>query len=73
VSDSLWKSAQLFMLAACLENNPHRWPAARIAIALRAIAAGDREWMERTADGGYEPHHCIRGLAVTSAIGKESS
>jgi hypothetical protein len=50
VSDSQWTRVQIVQLAVWIESHPHRWPFSRITVALRAIAAGERDWMGRTAE-----------------------
>lgn len=44
-----WIKEQLATLAGWLESSPARWPAARVAVAIRAIYAGDEHWMDRAA------------------------
>lgn len=45
-----WTQEQLATLAGWLESDPHRWPAWRVAVALRAIHAGDQRWRDRAAE-----------------------
>lgn len=47
-----WLLAQLATLTGWLESDGHRWPPVRVAVALRAIHAGDEHWRDRAAEAG---------------------
>lgn len=47
-----WIEDQLATLAGWLESDGHRWSPSRVAVALRAIGAGDVQWRDRAAEAG---------------------
>lgn len=50
-TNAAWIREQLAVLIGWVNGpNADRWPQARIAVALRAIHAGDERWVDRTAE-----------------------
>lgn len=51
-TNAAWIREQLSILIGWINGTPDRWPQTRIAVALRAIHAGDERWVDRTAEVG---------------------